>query len=588
MQAMFPEKSVERMNALMRALHTTLQMLFDAGRSSNPDAAFVSDLFSASADGTQSPLIEEMRRQHLHEVLEFTAELSHALIRAAGGEIRVNIHGRMDAYMLISKEDTLRVLSERIPEIKSVTMVDAMWKIGEETTPYQVAEVLQKFRHNFLLKQENAWVVVGPKAVVEKALELGSGQNSVPEGDEEKETGQLSAKAPQPRRNRALKVLDNSFARDEAYTPQALQKEVRRSARKFTEEERLWLFGPMKAGRAGPAPIRLRPLRERRVLRFGWLRGFRTSYDKVPSMVETSVQTERTRSTVPIPRPRTIRLPGPEDAQEEGEIGYSSPDFRAQVAAAKLMGILWAKEPSQVRLDQSLYGAAFVLPQIARSAGWPKMLRVLVIKTWVVLFLNYAVQFAVLYMIAKENMVWDLFSGQMYLCDFGRDAESCPDGPNCIGPGGTVFTNTRYYGWGQWSTRTYARDAFKAMFPEFSPEISKYSDPGEYGVESSTCRVLCCALFIVTVLSDLLGSFNLAFIMNSVPSQDDLWIDWDPPGGDWASKEYAKKVTGSNEMDFVKLKIAGMPFHWKVLNWLLILFLAPQGMCRSWDLSRAV
>ncbi|CAJ1346531.1 unnamed protein product [Effrenium voratum] len=304
---------------------------------------------------------------------------------------------------------------------------------------------------------------------------------------------------------------------------------------------------------------------------FGWLRGFRTSYDKVPSMVETSVQTERTRSTVPIPRPRTIRLPGPEDAQEEGEIGYSSPDFRAQVAAAKLMGILWAKEPSQVRLDQSLYGAAFVLPQIARSAGWPKMLRVLVIKTWVVLFLNYAVQFAVLYMIAKENMVWDLFSGQMYLCDFGRDAESCPDGPNCIGPGGTVFTNTRYYGWGQWSTRTYARDAFKAMFPEFSPEISKYSDPGEYGVESSTCRVLCCALFIVTVLSDLLGSFNLAFIMNSVPSQDDLWIDWDPPGGDWASKEYAKKVTGSNEMDFVKLKIAGMPFHWKVLNWLLIL-----------------
>ncbi|CAJ1346530.1 unnamed protein product [Effrenium voratum] len=243
MQAMFPEKSVERMNALMRALHTTLQMLFDAGRSSNPDAAFVSDLFSASADGTQSPLIEEMRRQHLHEVLEFTAELSHALIRAAGGEIRVNIHGRMDAYMLISKEDTLRVLSERIPEIKSVTMVDAMWKIGEETTPYQVAEVLQKFRHNFLLKQENAWVVVGPKAVVEKALELGSGQNSVPEGDEEKETGQLSAKAPQPRRNRALKVLDNSFARDEAYTPQALQKEVRRSARSQQTEPLRHLWG---------------------------------------------------------------------------------------------------------------------------------------------------------------------------------------------------------------------------------------------------------------------------------------------------------------------------------------------------------
>ena len=68
-------------------------MLFDAGRSANPDTAYVSDLFSdwapghlldategpatslwtrlceATADGTQSPLIEEMRRQHLHEAL---------------------------------------------------------------------------------------------------------------------------------------------------------------------------------------------------------------------------------------------------------------------------------------------------------------------------------------------------------------------------------------------------------------------------------------------------------------------------------------------------------------------------------------
>ena len=31
-----------------QALHQTLQMLFDAGRSSNPDAAFVSDLFSVA------------------------------------------------------------------------------------------------------------------------------------------------------------------------------------------------------------------------------------------------------------------------------------------------------------------------------------------------------------------------------------------------------------------------------------------------------------------------------------------------------------------------------------------------------------
>lgn len=251
---------------------------------------------------------------------------------------------------------------------------------------------------------------------------------------------------------------------------------------------------------------------------------------------------------------------------------YSAPEFRARVAAAKLMNILWAKEPSQVHLDQSLYGAAFVLPQIARSAGWPKELKVLCLKTFLVLLCNYVVQFAILYFIAKEDMVWDLFSGQMYLCDFGKDATSCPDGPNCLGPGGTVFTNSRYYSWNQWSARTFARDSMKALFPEELPEIGRYADPGEYGLESNTCRMVCCMLFVVTVLGDLLGSFNLAWLMNRIESSDDLWIDWTPPKPSaWASKEHAKMVMNHEEMDFVQLRIAGMPFHWKVLNWLLIL-----------------
>eukprot|EP00439_Symbiodinium_sp_Y106_P023954 s1179_g2.t3 len=123
MQAMFPEKSVERMNALMRALHVTLQMLFDAGRSASPDTAYVSDLFSATADGTQSPLIEEMRRQHLHEVLEFTAEISQNLIRAAGGETRVNLSGRLDTFMLITREATSQTLQEMgLPDTRTLSM----------------------------------------------------------------------------------------------------------------------------------------------------------------------------------------------------------------------------------------------------------------------------------------------------------------------------------------------------------------------------------------------------------------------------------------------------------------------------------
>lgn len=227
MQAMFPEKSVDRMNCLMKALHQTLQMLFDAGRSSNPDAAFVSDLFSATADGTQSPLIEEMRRQHVHEVLEFTAEISHQLIRRAGGESYVNLHGRLDPHILIQREDTIFVLDKNFPEIKSTAMLESAWKLGDEG-PQQVADVLQTFRNNFLLKRENAWVVVGPKAVVEKAVELAPGKLS--------KDGTKLEDSKVAQRNRALKVLDNPYSRDEGYTPQQLLKETRRVPRKFDED----------------------------------------------------------------------------------------------------------------------------------------------------------------------------------------------------------------------------------------------------------------------------------------------------------------------------------------------------------------
>ncbi|CAE7940951.1 amtB [Symbiodinium necroappetens] len=144
MQAMFPEKSVERMNALMRALHVTLQMLFDAGRSASPDTAYVSDLFSATADGTQSPLIEEMRRQHLHEVLEFTAEISQNLIRAAGGETRVNLSGRLDTFMLITREATSQTLQEiGLPDTRTLSMALVPLAAGQNNALVAELEALR-------------------------------------------------------------------------------------------------------------------------------------------------------------------------------------------------------------------------------------------------------------------------------------------------------------------------------------------------------------------------------------------------------------------------------------------------------------
>ncbi|CAE7919216.1 unnamed protein product [Symbiodinium necroappetens] len=307
---------------------------------------------------------------------------------------------------------------------------------------------------------------------------------------------------------------------------------------------------------------------------WSWLQGLRTRYSKVPNTVtvdqyvQTGVVTERPRWS---PSRVLRRPPTSLEGDSASNVDFRSPEYRARVTAAKMMGTLKAKEPSQVHLDQSLYGSAFVLPQLARSAGWPKELTVLVIKSYFLLLLNYVAQFAILYMIAKEEMIWDLFSGQMFLCDFGTDSPSCPDGPNCIGPGGTVFTSMRYYSWNQWVSRTFARDSMRAVFPEKAADIGKYVDPGEYGVESKNCRILCCMLFIVSVLDDVIGTFNMARVLIDVPTRADLWIDYEPPGESWASKDHAKTIAGKTEIDFVKLKIAGMPLFWKIVNIVIIL-----------------
>lgn len=245
------------------------------------------------------------------------------------------------------------------------------------------------------------------------------------------------------------------------------------------------------------------------------------------------------------------------------------PAVRAKVASTKMMGILKAKEKYRVPFDQGLYGAAIVMPQLARSAGWPKHLCVLSVRSFIFLLVNYVAQGCILYMIAKEENVWDAFAGQMFLCDFGKDSNDCPDGPDCVGPGGTIFSPPRVYGWDLWSTRVYVRDSLVALFPHMKDEIHKNVDPGEYGVESYWCRLLCCTLFTVTVMSDLWGSINILRVFFDVPNKAELWIDYEVP--DWADKEHAKAIHGWSELDLVKLKVAGMPLAWKIFDVLIIL-----------------
>ncbi|CAK0908334.1 unnamed protein product [Prorocentrum cordatum] len=79
LKAIFPDKSPAQMDELRRATHATVEQLVAAAKAVGPDRVHVSDLFAQTADGTQSALIEEIRRQHYREVVRFAARMARQL-----------------------------------------------------------------------------------------------------------------------------------------------------------------------------------------------------------------------------------------------------------------------------------------------------------------------------------------------------------------------------------------------------------------------------------------------------------------------------------------------------------------------------
>jgi hypothetical protein len=181
------------------------------------------------------------------------------------------------------------------------------------------------------------------------------------------------------------------------------------------------------------------------------------------------------------------------------------------------------------------------------------------------LIVNLIVQGCILTMIAKEEMVMDVFAGQMNLCDFGSfvSNDECAPGCACTGPAGTKYATSRTYPWGQWTTRMYLKNGLKAVFPERAKEIDEKVDPGEYGLEDYWCRWLCCFLFMLSVMDDLQDTFWMLRLFFAVPTTDESWI---------LDKESNRPcvVRLYHEMDNVHLRIAGMPFRWKAFSFFFV------------------
>eukprot|EP00930_Biecheleria_cincta_P041769 TRINITY_DN2868_c0_g2_i1.p1 TRINITY_DN2868_c0_g2~~TRINITY_DN2868_c0_g2_i1.p1 ORF type:complete len:501 (+),score=96.79 TRINITY_DN2868_c0_g2_i1:101-1603(+) len=248
---------------------------------------------------------------------------------------------------------------------------------------------------------------------------------------------------------------------------------------------------------------------------------------------------------------------------------------------------------------ESVYGAAIVLPQLARSLQWQRELTISAFRSYMFVVLSIVMQLLILMMMEKHETVLDPFAGQMFLCDMGAWCTGVDEDPvSCKGPGGTTITPPRLYSYDIWSTRVFVRESLKAIFPGKAEEIDKVADPGEYGMESYNCRFLRCILFMMTMLQEARNIIDTAWLLYKVPTEAESWIiDDEPeerksdpdhglvPGERGESKgdepRSTEPILEEDWLERINLQIAGMPMKWKVFNALILLL--PKAMI--WQLT---
>mmetsp|Transcript_1156 Transcript_1156/g.2896 ORF Transcript_1156/g.2896 Transcript_1156/m.2896 type:complete len:440 (+) Transcript_1156:126-1445(+) len=219
--------------------------------------------------------------------------------------------------------------------------------------------------------------------------------------------------------------------------------------------------------------------------------------------------------------------------------------------AAVLTNILTSDDAWVHVEHSSTYGAALMFPQVARSAGWPISLTIMALRSFMFLFFGMSLQIYLLNQVGREERVMSGFAGQMHLCNFA---------PGARGPLGTIITPERTYSFGQWATRLFARDSVKTLFPSRAEEIDSSVDVGEYALQSFQIRWVCCAVFMMVTLEELLRIYHLFTLLWSVPCEAGVWID-----GDKDSKEH------DSWLERVHLQVAGIPRHWKAIYFVALL-----------------
>jgi len=104
------------------------------------------------------------------------------------------------------------------------------------------------------------------------------------------------------------------------------------------------------------------------------------------------------------------------------------------------------------------------------------------------------------------------------------------------------------------------------LFPDMKDQIDENVDPGEYGIESYYCRLLCVFVFILQIADEFQNIRDLAYFIWKVPTEEGLWVEFDseapPPEDD---------PHGEKELENIKFKVTGVPLRWKFLITIFVL-----------------
>lgn len=251
------------------------------------------------------------------------------------------------------------------------------------------------------------------------------------------------------------------------------------------------------------------------------------------------------------------------------ELGVSLEEYRQLLANAKLVGAMKFMQLGKVGIEpNSVYGAAILMPQVARTAHWHRFFLPHVVSSYFYLLVCMFVHATMLVYVGKELHVMNLFAGQMYLCDFGADLPACTlddDSERCVGPFGTPVTAPRLYSWSQWASRSFVRDSLAAVLPDQAEKIRTIADPGEYGVESYYCRLLCCFVYVISITQELDNIINMIRLLYNIPSEEQPWFKLGAEEDDETAETMEKWLSQ------VEVKVAGMPRTWKLVNVFVVL-----------------